>query len=78
MQVILQHAGQWVRAYVQAATGSVAQGIEAAGIEVALPQNVGLLLAFLDELGRYGNLPRSLIVQHVPPFIYDTWLSVLN
>ena len=76
-QAVLRLAGKWVRSYVQAVTGSVAQGIEAAGIQVALPREVGTLLAFLRELGRFGDVPDSLVARHIP-FVYDTWLSVFE
>lgn len=62
--------------YIQAGTGSVAHGVEAAGIQVALPGEVGSLLAMLSELGRYKQIPDSMLSDCIP-FVYDTWLSVL-
>ena len=58
-------------------TGSVAQGVEAAGIQVKLPGEVGVVLAFFGEMARHGALPERLVSEHVP-FVYDAWLSVLD
>ena len=49
-QVFLQCMAQCVRTYVHAATGAVAQGVQAAGIDVALPRKIGLLLAFAEQV----------------------------
>lgn len=62
--------------YIQAVTGSVAHGVEAAGIQMALPREVGSLLAFLGELAQFGQLSESQLSSSIP-LIYDTWLSVL-
>lgn len=77
MQELSWLAGQWVQSYTRAGTGSVAHGVEAAGIQIALPGEVGSVLAMLTELGRYKRLPDSILSASMP-FIYDTWLSVLG
>ena len=63
--------------YVQAVTGSVAHGIEAAGIQVSLPREVGIVMAFLEEMGRFDALPDQLLSKSIP-FVYDTWSSCLD
>lgn len=77
LQALLQLAGRWVHSYVAAVTGSVAAGVEAAGVRVKLPPDVGALLAFLAELGRYGLVPDQQVSAAVP-FVYDTWTSLLD
>ena len=70
-------ARKWVKSYVQAVTGSVAHGIEAAGIQVSLPREVGIVMAFLEEMGRYNAFPDQLVSKSIP-FVYDTWSSCLD
>lgn len=77
LQAILGVARRWVQSYVQAVTGSVAHGIEAAGIQVSLPREVGTLLAFLEEMGRYHLFPDQLLSESIP-FVFDTWSSCLD
>ena len=77
MQELSWLAGQWVQRYIQAGTGSVAHGVEAAGIQVALPGEVGSVLAMLTELGRYEQFPDGILSTSMP-FVLDTWLSVLG
>jgi hypothetical protein len=77
VQAILRLARRWVQSYIQAVTGSVAHGIEAAGIQVTLPREVGTLLAFLEEMGRYMGFPDQLIAKNIP-FVYDTWSSCME
>lgn len=72
---MLSLAGSWARQYIQAVTGSVAHGVEAAGIQVVLPGEVGSLLAFFAELARSGHFSDHELSSSVP-LIYDTWLSV--
>ncbi len=60
--------------YVQAATGPLAQGVQAAGIDVALPPTVGILLTFAQEAAAFGMVPNAVLEQCIPPFIADTWL----
>ena len=74
-QALLRCAAQCVHTYVRAATGAVAQGVAAAGIDVALPRKVGLLAVLLEGVSEQGGFPRALIEQHIPPFILDTWMS---
>jgi hypothetical protein len=69
---------QCVRTYVRAATGAVAQGVQAAGIDVALPRNVGILVAVVEDVCAHGGLSQGFVHQYIPPFITDTWLSVLQ
>lgn len=77
LQVFLQCVGQCIQVYVQTATGAVAQGVQAAGIDVALPRKIGTLVAFVESVSEFGGMSLSLVHQFIPPFISDTWLSVL-
>lgn len=77
-QVFLQCVRQCICMYVQTATGAVAQGVQAAGIDVAMPRKIGVLVAFLEDVTEFGGMSQSLVQQHIPPFIADTWLSVLQ
>ena len=77
-QALLQCVAQCVHTYVRAATGAVAQGVQAAGIDVALPRQIGLLVALLEGVAEAGGFPQALLEQHMPPFVLDTWLSVLQ
>lgn len=77
MQELSLLAGDWVQSYIQAGTGSVAHGVEAAGIQVALPGEVGTVLAVLTEFGRYRPFSDNVLSSSMP-FVYDTWLSVLD
>ncbi|KAK9917364.1 hypothetical protein WJX75_003552 [Coccomyxa subellipsoidea] len=76
-EVFLQCVGQCIQVYVQTATGAVAQGVQAAGIDVALPRKIGTLVAFVESVSEFGGMSLSLVHQFIPPFISDTWLSVL-
>lgn len=73
-QVFLQSMGQCVCTYTQAATGPLAQGVQAAGIEVALPQTVGCLVTFAQDIAVFGVVPEGGLERYIPPFIMDTWL----
>ena len=77
-QVFLQCVAQCVHTYVGAATGAVAQGVQAAGIDIALPRKIGLLIAFVEQVASFGGFSPALLQQHVPPFLADAWLSVLQ
>ena len=74
MQVFLQSIGQCVCTYVQAATGPLAQGVQAAGIDVALPQTVGCLVTFAQAIAAFALVSEETLQQYIPPFIMDTWL----
>ncbi len=78
LQVFLQCVRHCIQMYVQTATGAVAQGVQAAGIDVALPSKIGTLVAFVESVAECGGFSESLVHQYVPPFIADTWLSVLQ
>lgn len=73
-QVFLQSIGQCICTYVHAATGPLAQGVQAAGIDVALPQTVGCLVTFAQDIASFGNVSEAIVQSHIPPFIADTWL----
>ncbi|KAK9819738.1 hypothetical protein WJX72_001772 [[Myrmecia] bisecta] len=75
--VWLQLVGQCVRTYLSETTGAVAQGIQAVGIDVMLPREVSMLMAFLEEMGRYGTMSRKQVHEFIPPLVADTWLSAL-
>jgi len=74
VQVFLQSIGQCVCTYVHAATGPLAQGVQAAGIDVTLPQTVGCLVSFAQDIAVFANLPEATLQRYIPPFIADTWL----
>ena len=76
-QAMLQAAAACIHAHVRAATGAVAQGVAAAGIEVALPRLIGTLTGLLEGVAEHGGFPRALLERHIPPFILDTCMSVL-
>ena len=78
MQVFLECMGQCICTYVHAATGAVAKGVQAAGIDVALPRKIGTMVAFANEISAFGGFAEGLMQQHIPPFVTDTWLSVLQ
>ena len=66
--------GQCICTYVHAATGPLAQGVQAAGIDVALPQTVGCLVTFAQDIASFAHVPEATSQRHIPPFIADTWL----
>ena len=74
LQIFLQSMGQCVCTYVQAATGPLAQGVQAAGIDVALPQTVGCLVTFAQDIAAFAAVSEETLQQYLPPFIMDTWL----
>ena len=73
-QVLLQSVGQCICTYVHAATGPLAQGVQAAGIDVALPQTVGCLVTFAQDIASFGSIPEATLQSLIPSFIADTWL----
>ena len=73
-QVFLQSIGQCICTYLHAATGPLAQGVQAAGIDVALPQTVGCLVTFAQDIASFASVPEETLQSHIPPFIADTWL----
>lgn len=74
----MQNVWQCARTYVQTATGAVAQGVQAAGIDIALPCKIGTLVAMIQDVSSFGGLPEAMVHDKIPPFIVDTWLSVLQ
>ena len=74
LQAFLQSIGQCVCTYVQAATGPLAQGVQAAGIDVALPQTVGCLVTFAQDIAAFASVTEQTLQRYIPPFIMDTWL----
>lgn len=54
----------------------MARGVQAAGIDVILPSEVGRLAAVLGELSRWRTIPQHVVRKHVPSLILDLWLSV--
>ena len=60
-------------AYTEVATSATAQSVQAAGIQVGLPAEVGRLLAFLQQTSKATGSDRSLLKQYLPPFLLDNW-----
>lgn len=78
VQVMLQMAKQYINSYTQIATSATAHSMQAAGVQVGLPAEVGRLLAFLQQLaGAMGN-KQSLLRQCVPPFLLDNWPCLIS
>ena len=66
-QGLLQLMGQCMRTYLAEATGSVAKGVAAAGLDVSLPADISRFAAFADELERHARFPPGLVRSHLPP-----------
>lgn len=54
---------------MQASTGTVAIGIEAAGVQISLPSHVASMLAVLNELCSAGVFSDAAIADTIP-FVY--------
>eukprot|EP00803_Ostreobium_quekettii_P004137 evm.model.scf_385.1 EVM.evm.TU.scf_385.1 scf_385:2889-12069(-) len=70
----LQYIGQYLRAYLKTATSSRAQGIEAVGVEITLPQEVRRMVVFVDEVCRTAGWPRSRAQKFIPPLLMQAWM----
>ena len=55
-----------MRTYLAEATGSVAKGVAAAGLDVSLPADVSRFAAFVEELALHARLPQGLVQSHLP------------
>ena len=78
MQVLLRTANQYIKAYTQVATSATAHGMQAAGLQVGLPAEIGRLLAFLQQLARaMGNKP-EVLRGSLPPFLLDNWQCLIT
>ena len=85
MQKLLQAANQYICAYVQVVTSTTASSIQAAGIQIGLPSEVGRLIAFLQQVSRafagHGAVEkgqsalqgRASLKQSLPAFLLDIW-----
>ena len=73
MQVLLHTANQYISAYTQVATSTTALSVQAAGIQIGLPAEIGRLLAFLEQAVRATGKGRQLLSQFLPPFLLDNW-----
>jgi len=73
LQAVLQTANQYISAYTQVATSATALSVQAAGIQIGLPAEIGRLLAFLQQVNTATEAGRSLLKQFLPPFLLDNW-----
>lgn len=73
MQVMLQTANKYISAYTQVATSTTALSVQAAGIQVGLPAEMGRLLVFLQQTSKTVGEGKSLLKQHLPSFLLDNW-----
>ena len=78
MQAFLASAAAFTNAYLGAATGAIAAGVVAAGIDVPIPREVGHMVAFLAEVSRGGLVSAADVEQYLPPFLLDNWLTLLD
>ena len=79
MQVLLHTANQYISAYTQVATSTTALSVQAAGIQIGLPAEIGRLLAFLEQTVHATGKGRQLLSQFLPSFLLDSWqCSVLS
>ena len=46
----MHHIEQCIGSYLAEATGTVARGVAAAGLDISLPADIGRFAAFVDEL----------------------------
>ena len=61
--------GESIHSHIQAATSLAAHGASAAGIEVTMPPEVSLLVAFGEAILRRANFPASHLHSYVNSFI---------
>ena len=73
MQVLLCTANQYISAYTQVVTSTTALSVQAAGIQIGLPAEIGRLLAFLEQTVEASGKGRQLLKQFLPPFLLDNW-----
>lgn len=73
LQGLLHTASQYINAYTQVATSTTALSVQAAGIQIGLPAEVGRLLAFLEQMAQATGQGRQLLRQFLPPFLLDNW-----
>ena len=73
MQVMLQTASAYINAYTQVATSTTALSVQAAGIQIGLPSEIGRLLVFLQQTSKAIGEDKSLLKQHLPSFLLDNW-----
>ena len=77
VQVLLHMANQYIHAYTEVATSASAHGMQAAGIQVGLPAEVGRLLAFLQQLARALG-KQAVLTKCLPPFLLDNWQCLIT
>ncbi len=73
LQAVLQTANQYISAYTQVATSATARSVQAAGIQIGLPAEIGRLLAFLQQVNTATGSGRSLLKQFLPSFLLNNW-----
>ena len=59
VQKLVQAASQYISVYIQVVTSTTASSVQAAGIQIGLPAEVGRLIAFLQQLSRAVGEGRS-------------------
>ena len=70
LQALLTFMGQCAAAILEEATGSMAQGMAAVGLEIRLPAEVARLAVFMDSLeGFLGSQSAS----YLPQALRDMW-----
>ena len=85
VQKLVQAASQYISVYMQVVTSTTASSVQAAGIQIGLPAEVGRLIAFLQQLsravgegrtvmkGRAVQQGRAILKQFLSPFLLDNW-----
>lgn len=74
----LRYVGQYIRSYLRTATGSVARGMVAAGVDVSLPEEVRCAVAFVSEICKVGEWVRESAEKFIPPCLLDGWVLGAN
>lgn len=70
-QEFLRTCGIALRTHVEAATGAVAAGLAAAGVEVGLPPEALALVAVVVVLERCGSIPSGSAPHYMPGVVLD-------
>lgn len=70
----LRYIGQYIRSYLKTATGSIARGVVAAGVDVSLPEEVRCAVAFVSEICKVGDWARESAEKFIPPCLLDGWV----
>ena len=60
----MHHVEQCMGMYLAEATGTVARGVAAAGLDISLPADISRFAAFVDELA--SHLPEGTVSSTLP------------